>query len=62
MGKPTGFKEFDRKKVPWRLPIVRVKDYNEVYTEPDEGQIARAGRSVYGLWCSVLPIGDRMPN
>ncbi|TWU33346.1 glutamate synthase subunit beta [Novipirellula artificiosorum] len=34
MGKPTGFKEFDRKKVPWRLPVVRVNDYDEVYTEP----------------------------
>lgn len=35
MGKPTGFKEFDRKKVPWRLPVVRLNDFNEVYTEPD---------------------------
>ena len=34
MGKPTGFKEFDRKKVPWRLPVVRVNDYDEIYTEP----------------------------
>lgn len=39
MGKPTGFKEFDRKKVPWRLPIVRLADFGEVYTEPDEGQL-----------------------
>jgi glutamate synthase (NADPH) small chain len=43
MGKPTGFKEFDRKKVPWRLPIVRVKDYNEVYTEPDDSQLREQG-------------------
>lgn len=34
MGKPTGFKEFDRKKVPWRLPVVRINDYDEIYTEP----------------------------
>ncbi|QDV65045.1 glutamate synthase subunit beta [Crateriforma conspicua] len=33
MGKPTGFKEFDRKKVPWRLPVVRINDYDEIYTE-----------------------------
>ncbi len=39
MGKPTGFKEFDRKKVPWRLPIVRLADFGEVYTEPDESQL-----------------------
>jgi glutamate synthase (NADPH/NADH) small chain len=43
MGKPTGFKEFDRKKVPWRLPIVRLGDYNEVYTEPDEAQLREQG-------------------
>jgi glutamate synthase (NADPH) small chain len=36
MGKPTGFKEFDRKKVPWRLPVVRLNDFNEVYTEPEQ--------------------------
>ncbi len=34
MGKPTGFKEFDRKKVAWRLPVVRINDYEEIYTEP----------------------------
>lgn len=33
MGKPTGFIEFDRKKVPWRLPVVRINDYDEIYTE-----------------------------
>ena len=33
MGKPTGFKEFDRKKVPWRMPVVRLNDYDEIYTE-----------------------------
>lgn len=43
MGKPTGFKEFERKKVPWRMPIVRVNDYNEVYTEPDEQQLREQG-------------------
>lgn len=43
MGKPTGFKEFDRKKVPWRLPVIRINDYNEVYTEADEGQLREQG-------------------
>jgi glutamate synthase (NADPH) small chain len=43
MGKPTGFKEYDRKKVPWRLPVVRVNDYNEVYTEADEGVLREQG-------------------
>ena len=43
MGKATGFKEFDRKKVPWRLPVVRVNDYNEVYTEADDAQLREQG-------------------
>ena len=43
MGKPTGFKEFDRKKVPWRLPIVRIGDYEEIYTEPDEHALREQG-------------------
>ncbi len=43
MGKPTGFKEFERKKVPWRLPIVRLKDFDEVYTEPNEEQLREQG-------------------
>ena len=43
MGKPTGFKEFDRKKVPWRLPVVRLNDYGEIYTSPDETQLRQQG-------------------
>ena len=43
MGKPTGFKEFDRKKVEWRLPIVRINDYQEIYTDPKEEQLKEQG-------------------
>lgn len=43
MGKPTGFKEFDRKKVPWRLPVVRINDYDEIYTEPKVEQLRDQG-------------------
>ncbi len=43
MGKPTGFKEFDRKKVPWRIPLERLHDFNEVYTDPDEGHLRQQG-------------------
>ncbi len=35
MGKPTGFKEYDRKKTPWRLPVVRLNDYDEIYHDHD---------------------------
>src|SRR6056297_1802366 len=43
MGKPTGFKEFDRKKVPYRLPVVRINDYDEIYTEPRVEQLRQQG-------------------
>lgn len=43
MGKPTGFKEFDRKKVAWRLPVVRLEDYQEIYTDPDEQLLRQQG-------------------
>jgi glutamate synthase (NADPH/NADH) small chain len=43
MGKPTGFKEFDRKKVPYRLPQVRLNDYDEIYTHPEEKQLREQG-------------------
>jgi len=43
MGKPTGFKEFDRKKVEWRLPVVRLEDYQEIYTHPTEEHLRTQG-------------------
>ncbi|MCA9227273.1 MAG: glutamate synthase subunit beta [Planctomycetales bacterium] len=43
MGKPTGFKEFPRKTVPYRLPLLRLEDYKEIYTEPDEDHLRTQG-------------------
>jgi glutamate synthase (NADPH) small chain len=43
MGKPTGFKEFERKKVDWRLPIVRLNDFNEIYTTPSDEHLRTQG-------------------
>src|SRR5215211_1062933 len=34
MGKPTGFKEFQRQAVPYRDPLERVKDFLEIFTAP----------------------------
>lgn len=34
MGKPTGFKEFERKAVPYRDPLARAGDFLEIYTDP----------------------------
>jgi glutamate synthase (NADPH/NADH) small chain len=32
MGKPTGFKEFERKTVPYREVSLRLNDYGEIFT------------------------------
>ena len=39
MGKPTGFKEFPRHPVPYREPLVRIGDFQEIFTEADEGHL-----------------------
>jgi len=43
MGKPTGFKEFDRQAVPYRDPLARAQDFLEIYTEPVETQLRTQG-------------------
>lgn len=43
MGKPTGFKEFPRKTVPYRPPLERIEDFAEVYTEPDVEHLQTQG-------------------
>ncbi|MCG8586639.1 MAG: glutamate synthase subunit beta [Pirellulales bacterium] len=43
MGKPTGFKEFEREAVPYRDPLARLDDFLEIYTEPPEEHLATQG-------------------
>ncbi len=43
MGKPTGFKEFPRKAVPYRDPVQRVADFEEIFTHPPEEHLQRQG-------------------
>lgn len=43
MGKPTGFKEFQRETIPYRLPLVRIDDYQEIYTTPSDEHLATQG-------------------
>lgn len=43
MGKPTGFKEFDRKAVPYRSPIERANDYLEIFTPADPESLRTQG-------------------
>ena len=43
MGKPTGFKEFDRNPVPYRDPAKRASDFLEIYTPAEEGHLKTQG-------------------
>ena len=43
MGKPTGIKEFQRETIPYRLPLVRIDDYQEIYTTPSDEHLATQG-------------------
>ncbi|MBP87028.1 MAG: glutamate synthase [Planctomycetaceae bacterium] len=43
MGKPTGFKEYPRKAVPYREELVRIKDFSEIFTNGDENHLKTQG-------------------
>ena len=43
MGKPTGFMEFEREAVPYRDPLERLNDYDEINTTPEEGHLQTQG-------------------
>jgi glutamate synthase (NADPH) small chain len=43
MGKPTGFKDYERRAVPYRDPLARSQDYLEIFTEAPEEQLRTQG-------------------
>jgi len=43
MGKPTGFKEYQRQTVPYRDPAERAGDFLEIYTDPPEEHLTTQG-------------------
>jgi NAD(P)H-dependent glutamate synthase small subunit len=43
MGKPTGFKEFERQAVPYRDPLERTGDFLEIFTAPVEVHLRTQG-------------------
>ncbi len=43
MGKPTGFKEYPRRSVPYRPPLARILDFEEIFTEPDDDHLRTQG-------------------
>ena len=43
MGKPTGFKEFERETIPYRDPMLRILDFSEFTEKPDEEHLRTQG-------------------
>lgn len=43
MGKPTGFKEFDREVAPYRNAAERLVDFKEIYTDQDDEHLQNQG-------------------
>lgn len=43
MGKPTGFREFARRSVPYRDARGRTSDFLEIYTDPEEARLREQG-------------------
>ena len=43
MGKPTGFKEFERTAIPYRDAAVRMVDYQEIFTDADVAHLKTQG-------------------
>ena len=43
MGKPTGFKEFDRKTEPYRDATIRILDFDELYTPHEDEHLKTQG-------------------
>ena len=43
MGKLTGFKEYQRETVPYRDPMLRLNDFYEIYTDPQEKHLRTQG-------------------
>ena len=43
MGKPTGFKEFDREVAPYRDATERLVDFKEIYTDHNDEHLQTQG-------------------
>ena len=61
MGKPTGFKEFDREAAPYRDATARLLDFEEIYTPHDEGRLARQGARCMDCGVPFCQSGDGCP-
>ncbi len=61
MGKPTGFKEFERETVPYRVESERVRDFGEIYTEHDESHLTTQGSRCMDCGVPFCQSGDGCP-
>jgi NAD(P)H-dependent glutamate synthase small subunit len=68
MGKPTGFKEYPRKAVPYRPPLERIADFDEIYTAPQDGHLQSQGARCmdcgvpFCMSASGCPIDNLIPE
>ncbi len=58
MGKPTGFKEYPRQKVPYRDPLERLQDFREIFTEADE---LNSNSKALGAWTAACHSANPTP-
>jgi len=61
MGKPTGFKEFDREVAPYRDAMERLVDYKEIYTEHDEARLTKQGARCMDCGIPFCQSGEGCP-
>ncbi len=65
MGKATGFKEFPREAAPYRDAAVRLVDYKEIFTPPDEARLRTQGARCMDCgvpFCQSAPHGCPIYN
>jgi NAD(P)H-dependent glutamate synthase small subunit len=61
MGKPTGFKEFDRKTEPYRNAMDRLVDYKEIYTDHSEDHLTTQGARCMDCGVPFCQSGEGCP-
>lgn len=61
MGKPTGFKEFERRAEPYRAPAERLLDYKEIYTEHDDQHLSTQGARCMDCGVPFCQSGEGCP-
>lgn len=61
MGKPTGFKEFERKTEPYRDAMERLLDYKEIYTDHQEEHLQTQGARCMDCGVPFCQSGEGCP-